>query len=372
MRLIPNRESFDDKQLIVKRGHYPMSPKGNLPGKSSGNKSDGSKDTERNMASKNSQDKAWLLKVYQEMCYYRRFEERVLQAYTKQKFAGFCHVHIGQEGLCVGVQKALRDTDYMITGYRSHTQAIAKGIPGKEVFAELFGKATGCAKGNGGSMHMFSKEKRFLGGHGIVGGQVPLAAGVGFAIKYEKKDDIIVCYLGDAAINQGQFHEALNMAATWSLPCLFIIENNRYGMGTDIKRTTSIDHLWKRALAYDMDHGQVDGMNVQKTYEAVSTIVANMRKTNRPYLLDAICYRYKGHSVSDPGLYRTKEEMADWLSKDPIFQLGDYLKKNKMASDEELKAMDTKGKEMARADEDWGDEQPVPPEDQVWQNVYAD
>jgi pyruvate dehydrogenase E1 component alpha subunit len=337
-----------------------MSPKDNGPEKSSAVKQ------------QVNQDKEWLLSVYHEMCYYRRFEERVLQAYTAQKFAGFCHVHIGQEALCVGVQRALRPTDYMITGYRSHTQAIAKGILGREVFAELLGKVTGCAKGNGGSMHMFSKERRFLGGHGIVGGQVPLAAGVGFAINYEKKDDIVVCYIGDAATNQGQFHEALNMAATWNLPVLTIIENNRYGMGTDIKRTTSIDNLWKRALAYDMDHGQVDAMNVQKTHEFVAGVVANMRKTKRPYLLDAICYRYKGHSVSDPGLYRTKEEITEWIAKDPISQLGEFLKKNKMATEEELKALDTKAKERSKSDESWAEEQPIPSEDQVWQNVYAD
>ena len=221
-------------------------------------------------------------------------------------------------------------------------------------------------------MHMFSKEHRFLGGHGIVGGQVPLAAGVGFAINYEKRDDIIVCYIGDAATNQGQFHEALNMAATWKLPCLFVIENNRYGMGTDIKRTTSIDHLWKRALAFDMDHGEVDGMNVQTTHAFLEGVVAGIRKTKRPYLLDAICYRYKGHSVSDPGLYRSKEEMAEWMAKDPIIQLGDFIKKSKMATDAELKALDTKAKEMARADEDFAEEQDIPPDSQVWQNVYAD
>ena len=319
-----------------------------------------------------SYDLKFLKNLYTRMCYFRRFEERVLSAYTSQKFAGFCHVHIGQEALCLGVQSALRDTDYMITGYRSHTQAIAKGIPGQQVFAELFGKYSGCSKGNGGSMHMFSKDRRFLGGHGIVGGQVPLATGVGFTIRYEKKDDIVVCYIGDAATNQGQFHEALNMAATWNLPVLTIIENNRYGMGTDIKRTTSIDHLWKRALAYDMDHGEVDAMNVLTTYEFVSDIVTKMRKTGRPYLLDAICYRYKGHSVSDPGLYRTKEEMAEWMTRDPIIQLGDYMKKNKLATDEELKAMDTEAKAMAKADEEWADEQPVPPEEAVWNYVYAD
>lgn len=317
-------------------------------------------------------DAEFLKSLYKEMSYYRRFEERVLQAYTAQKFAGFCHVHIGQEALCVGMQRALRPTDYMISGYRSHTQAIAKGIPGQQVFAELFGRYTGCAKGNGGSMHMFSKEKRFLGGHGIVGGQVPLAAGVGFAINYEKKDDIIVCYMGDAATNQGQFHEAMNMAATWKLPCLFVVENNRYGMGTDIKRTTSIDHLWKRALAFDMDHGQVDAMNVLTTYEFVSDVIANIRKTKRPYFLDAICYRYKGHSVSDPGLYRTKEEMAEWVAKDPITQLGSYMKQQKVATDADLKSIDTEAKKMALADETWADEQPIPPEDAVWHHVYAE
>lgn len=310
--------------------------------------------------------------LYFEMSYYRRFEERVLQAYTSQKFAGFCHVHIGQEGLCVGVQRALRDTDYMVTGYRSHTQAIAKGIPGKQVFAELLGKYAGCSKGNGGSMHMFSKERRFLGGHGIVGGQVPLAAGVGFAINYEKKDDIIVCYMGDAATNQGQFHEALNMAQVWKLPCLFVIENNRYGMGTDIKRTTSVDHLWKRALAFDMDHGQIDAMNVLTTYEFVQDVITKMRKTKRPYLLEAMCYRYKGHSVSDPGLYRSKEEMAEWVAKDPITQLGAFMKKQKVATDADLKAIDTEAKERARADETWAEEQDIPPEEAVWHHVYSE
>lgn len=326
------------------------------------------------MAQKQKQnyDAAYLKDLYFEMSYYRRFEERVLQAYTAQKFAGFCHVHIGQEALCVGVQRALKPTDYMITGYRSHTQAIAKGIPGREVFAELFGRYTGCAKGNGGSMHMFSNEKRFLGGHGIVGGQVPLATGVGFAIKYEEKDDVIVCYMGDAATNQGQFHEALNMAATWSLPCLFIVENNRYGMGTDIRRTTSIDHLWKRALAYDMDHGEVDGMNVLTTLETVQDLIAKMRKTKRPYLLDAICYRFKGHSVSDPGLYRTKEEMAEWAARDPITQLGEQMKKLKFATDDELKAIDQEAKKKAKDDESWADEQPIPPEEALWNYVYAE
>lgn len=309
--------------------------------------------------------------MYCEMIFYRRFEEKVLQAYTKQKFAGFCHLHIGQEGLCVGVQHAIRDTDYMISGYRSHTQAIAKGIPAEHVFSELFGKVSGCARGKGGSMHMFSKEKRFLGGHGIVGGQVPLAVGVGFAIRYEKKDDIIVCYLGDAAANQGQFFEALNMAATWKLPCLFIIENNRYGMGTDIRRTTSIDHLYKRALAFDMDHSAVDAMNVLTVYDHVTQIVNTMRKTSRPYLLEALCYRYKGHSVSDPGNYRTKEEIAEYQARDPIQQLGQFMIKEGMATDEDLKKWDNEAREKVRVAEEFADNSLPPDIEEVWKHVYV-
>jgi len=313
-----------------------------------------------------------LISMYKEMVYYRRFEERVLVAYTNQKFSGFCHVHIGQEGLCVGVQRALRKSDYMISGYRSHTQAIAKGIPGNQVFAELFGKVTGCARGKGGSMHMFSKEHRFLGGHGIVGGQAPLATGAAFRIKYMKEDDVVVCYLGDAAMNQGQVYEVMNMAATWDLPVLFIIENNRYGMGTDIRRTTSVDHLSKRALAFDMKHSQVDGMNVETVYEHVDAIVTKMRVDKKPYLLEAICYRYKGHSVSDPQNYRTKDEVSDWMKKDPIVQLGLKLVKEKIAKEKDLEDWDDEMKAQVRANEKFADESPDPELSEAWTNVYVD
>ncbi len=320
---------------------------------------------------KRAYDPALLQAMYKEMCIYRRFEEKVLQAYTQQKFAGFCHVHIGQEGVAVGVQKALRDSDYMISGYRSHTQAIGKGISPNQVFAELLGKKTGCVRGKGGSMHMFSKEKRFLGGHGIVGGQVPIATGVGFAIKYEKKDDIIVCYLGDAAANQGQFFEALNMAATWTLPCLFIIENNRYGMGTDIRRTTSVDHLYKRADAFDMDHSDVDGMNVLTVLDHVTDIVNNMRKTKRPYLLEVLCYRYKGHSVSDPGNYRSKDEVSEYQKKDPILQFKQYILEHSFFSEEELKTWDEEARQVARDAEEFGEKSEVTGIDDAWADVYV-
>ncbi len=310
--------------------------------------------------------------MYKEMILFRRFEERVNIAYTQRKFSGFCHLHIGQEGLAVGVQKGLRDSDYMISGYRSHTQAIGKGIEPQTVFSELLGKVTGCSRGKGGSMHMFSREKRFLGGHGIVGGQVPLATGVGFAIKYRSEDDICVCYLGDAAANQGQFFEALNMAATWKLPVLYIIENNKYGMGTEIHRTTSVDHLWKRALAFDMEHSQVDGMNCVNVYQHVTPIIEKMRKDQKPHLIEANTYRYRGHSVSDPGNYRTKEEVAEYQAKDPLIQHAEYLTEKKWGTAEEIKMWDDEAKNRVKEAEKFADESPLADLEEIWMHVLKE
>lgn len=313
-----------------------------------------------------------LVSLYHEMLLYRRFEERVLQAYQKGKFAGFCHLHIGQEALAVGVQRCLKPSDHMISGYRSHTQAIGKGIPAKEVFAELFGKDGGCARGKGGSMHMFSKEHRFYGGHGIVGGQTPIAAGIAFEIRYHQKDEIVVCYLGDGACSQGQFFEALNLAATWKLPVLYIIENNQYGMGTDFRRVTSVDKLGKRADAFDINHSEVDAMNVLKVMEHVAPIVNDLRKNPRPYLLEAMTYRYRGHSVSDPGLYRTKEEVSHYQSLDPIVQLADFLKKSHGFDDDSLKAIDVQVKAEINEAEAFADESPKPDVSLAFEHVYAD
>jgi pyruvate dehydrogenase E1 component alpha subunit len=318
------------------------------------------------------QDLKLLTAIYKEMLFYRRFEERANQAYQKGKFSGFCHLHIGQEAVCVGVARNLRDTDYVISGYRSHTQAIAKGIEPRAVLAELFGKVGGTCGGKGGSMHMFSREKRFLGGHGIVGGQCPIAAGVGFAIRYENKDDVIVCYLGDAATNQGQFFEAMNMAATWQLPVLYIVENNQYGMGTAINRVTSVDHLWKRALAFDMDHSDVDGMDVIKVYEHVGQILERMRKSPRPYFLEALTYRYRGHSVSDPATYRTKEEVKKFQDRDPITQLGVVLKSLGATDDEQLKAYDKEVRNRVKEAEAFADESPRPDVASAYEHVYCD
>jgi pyruvate dehydrogenase E1 component alpha subunit len=221
-------------------------------------------------------------------------------------------------------------------------------------------------------MHMFSKEKRFLGGHGIVGGQCPLAAGVAFAIRYEKKDDIIVCYLGDGAAQQGQFFEALNLAATWSLPVLYIIENNQYGMGTDFHRVTSVDTLSKRARAFDMDHSEVDGMDVLKVYEHVGQIVAKMRKKPKPYLLEAHTYRYRGHSVSDPATYRTKDEVAQFQARDPLTLLGDVMRKQKVADDDQLKGYDKEVKERLTEIEAFADAAAKPLVEERFLHVYAD
>lgn len=316
----------------------------------------------------------FLISVLREMIFYRRFEERVLSAYTRQKFSGFCHLHIGQEGLCVGVQRALQATDYMITGYRSHTQAMAKGIPAQAVLDELFGKVTGCSRGKGGSMHMFSSEKRFFGGHGIVGGQAPLAVGMAWKVRYVGDEDIVVCYLGDGAMNQGQVYEALNMAGLWQLPVLFIIENNLYGMGTHIARTTTVGatELYKRALAFDMDHSQVDGQDVLVTYEHLQSVVEKVRKGSKPHLLEALTYRYRGHSVSDPGLYRSKEEVRGYQEqRDPIKKLVAHLKECKIADESEIKEWDQAAKAQLKELEAAADGAPEPSLEEAEEHVWS-
>jgi pyruvate dehydrogenase E1 component alpha subunit len=310
--------------------------------------------------------------MYKEMAFYRKFEELVGLAYTQGKFSGFCHLHIGQEAVCVGVQRNLRSTDYVIGSYRTHTLAIAKGIAPEAVLGELFGRDGGCSKGRGGSMHMFSKEHRFLGGHGIVGGQVPLATGVGFKIKYSNEDDVIVCYIGDAAMNQGAVYEALNMAATWKLPVLYLIENNRYGMGTDIRRTTNIEHLNQIALAFNMEHGDVDGMNVLKVHNKVGEIIKQMRVDKKPYLLEALTYRYRGHSVSDPGTYRSKEEVESYQKIDPLLQLGEKLVKDKLATEDELKQWQREAREECKKAEAIAEEMAYPNPAEAFRYLFAE
>ena len=265
----------------------------------------------------------------------------------------------------------MRETDYVISGYRSHTQAIAKGIPAVEVMAEMFGKATGCCRGKGGSMHMFSFDRRFFGGHGIVGGQVPLGAGIAFKINYRNEDDIAVCYLGDAALNQGQVMEAMNMAMIWNLPLLIIIENNRYGMGTDIKRTTSIDKLSTRADGFAMPAAQMDGMDVVSTYQQTKEIAAQVRAQKKPFLLEALTYRYRGHSVSDPGNYRTKEELEQYQKQDPINKLGEQLLAAGIMSEQQQKDIAAHIKQELRDIEKQADDAAVLPVEAIYEDIYT-
>jgi pyruvate dehydrogenase E1 component alpha subunit len=313
--------------------------------------------------------------MYREMLLLRRFEETAARVYTEGKIGGFCHLYIGQEAIAVGVQRALDPSrDYLVNAYRDHGHAIAWGTPPRAVMAELYGKATGLVKGKGGSMHMFDVPRHNLGGHAIVGGQIPLAAGVAFAQRYQKKDGVVVCLFGDAAVNIGAFHEALNMAAVWKLPVVFICENNRYGMGTAIERTSAVHELHQRACAYEIRGEAVDGMDVIAVRDAVTRAAAECRpEGGRPVLLEARTYRYRGHSMSDPATYRTRDEVEAQKRHDPLEVLLARLRAAGAApSPQELERLDG---EVAREVEEavqFAEESPDPEPEAIWQDVYAD
>ncbi len=258
------------------------------------------------------------LKWYESMLLMRKFEEKTGQLYIQQKIRGFCHLYIGQEALVAGSESVLRRDDRVITAYRDHAHPIGRGLHPKYIMAELMAKATGCSKGKGGSMHIFSKEFNFFGGHGIVGGQIPLGAGIAFADKYNGNDNITLCYMGDGAVRQGALHEAFNMAMLWKLPVIFIIENNNYAMGTSVERTSNVVDLYKLADAYEMPGDKVDGMSAEAVHDSITRAVKRAREKGGPTLLEMKTYRYKGHSISDPGKYRSKEELEEYRGKDPI------------------------------------------------------
>ncbi len=313
-----------------------------------------------------------LVDFYKQMLLARRIEERVGQLYVQQKFSGFCHLYIGQEAVAVGCLNAIRkEEDYVISGYRDHVMPIVLGMEPGVMLAELLGKVTGCVRGKGGSMHMFSEKLRFMGGHGIVGGQVPLATGAGWKIKYKKEDLVVLCFLGDAAINQGQFHEALNMAAIWDLPCIFIIENNLYGMGTAISRTASIKSLADRAKGYNMRQAVIDGRNVVNTYTQMSQIIAETRKTSKPILVEAMTYRLRGHSVSDPGHYRTKAEVEEERSKDCIFILKNILLEKKILKEEDFEKAEEEIADQVEAAVTFAEESEEPPINELYDHVLV-
>jgi pyruvate dehydrogenase E1 component alpha subunit len=307
-------------------------------------------------------DRETLHHMLEQMLIGRRLEEKCAEAYALGKIGGFCHLYIGQEAVAVGAFSALRPDDYVITAYRDHVQALAKGMSARAIMAELYGRVDGASKGKGGSMHLYSAEHHFMGGWGIVGGQVPLAIGFGFATKYRKEDKVTLCFMGEAAVNQGAFHESLNMAALWKLPVIFIVENNRFGMGTAWERASSLYDISQKAHAYDMPSAVADGMNVLDMRAKVGEAVERARKDGTPTLIEARCHRFMGHSMSDPvhGVYRTKEEVEEAKQRDPIRIYIDYLKENQIIKDDEVKALDQRAHEIVDEPAYLGETPPEP------------
>lgn len=288
---------------------------------------------------KGAYSKKTYLKWYEMMLRIRRFEERTLMAYGQQKVRGFCHVYIGQEAIAAGLISAIKPEDAIVTAYRQHGIAIARGISTKEAMAELFGKSGGIVKGKGGSMHFFSKEKRFFGGNGIVGAQIPIGTGIAFAEKYKGTKNLCVTMFGDGAARQGALYESFNMAMTWKLPVLYIVENNGYAMGTSVERTSNISDLYKIGDAFDMPSEPVDGMSPEKVHEALEKAAKHIRAGKGPYYLEIKTYRYKGHSVSDPAKYRTKTELQTYKDRDPVKETEKKILDNKIASKKEIDAI---------------------------------
>ncbi|MCA0376999.1 MAG: pyruvate dehydrogenase (acetyl-transferring) E1 component subunit alpha [Gemmatimonadetes bacterium] len=304
----------------------------------------------------------------------RRFEERCAEMYAIGRIGGFCHLYIGQEAVSTGIISLLRPDDYIITTYRDHGQALARGMTPRAVMAELFGRQDGCARGKGGSMHMFDKQLGFLGGHGIVGGHVPIAAGVGFAIKYRGGDQVIACFMGESVVNTGAFHEALNMAALWKLPCIFIIENNRYGMGTALERASSIHDIYKRGASYDMPRDVVDGQDVLAVRKATAAAIEHARKESMPTLLEVRTYRFMGHSMSDAvsGTYRTKEELEQYLKRDPIALHRARMEEAGEITAAEIAAMDDEIKKIVQDSIDFAEASPELPLEALMEDILVE
>lgn len=301
----------------------------------------------------------------------RRFEEKCAEVYRMGKIGGFCHLYIGQEAIGVGSMMAIEPSDMVITSYRDHVQAMIKGMSPEAVLAELYGKAGGCVGGKGGSMHMFSKELEFFGGHGIVGGQIGVGTGMAYAAKYKNSGQVVLCFFGEAAVNQGIFHESLNMAQLWKLPCIFICENNQYGMGTSQERAMSTRNIAKKADAFEMANEFVDGMDVMAVREATQRAIARARKDGSPTLLEVRAYRYMGHSMSDPGNYRTRDEIAKYRERDPILLFEDSLKAAKVLGDKDFEKIEQEAAAAVERAVKFADESPFPDESELMTNVYA-
>ena len=315
--------------------------------------------------------KATYLKWYEDMLFWRKFEDKLAAVYIQQKVRGFLHLYNGQEAVLAGALHAMDlSKDRMITAYRNHVQPIGMGVDPKKVMAELFGKSTGTSQGLGGSMHIFSKEHRFYGGHGIVGGQIPLGAGLAFADKFHKRDAVTLCYFGDGAARQGSLHETFNMAMNWKLPVIFICENNGYAMGTSVERTANHEEIWKLGLGYEMPSRPVNGMDPVEVAKEMSEAIEHARKGNGPTFIDMKTYRYRGHSMSDAQHYRTKEEVAEYQKIDPIVTVKDTLLKKKYATEDEIAVIDKRVKDLVKECEQFAENSPFPEKSVMYDTVY--
>ena len=311
-----------------------------------------------------------LLELYRQMVLIRRFEEKAAELYAEGKIGGFLHLYIGEEAIAVGGAKALRSGDHLFTAYRDHGWAIARGLDPKRVMAELLGKATGVSGGKGGSMHLASAGHRYWGGHAIIGGHLPLATGVGIEIRYDEKPDAVLCVLGEGTTNIGNFHESVNLAALWKLPVVFLVENNQYGMGTEVGKASAVSAIYQKGCAYDIAHRQLDGQDVFETYQIIDEAL-DLARAEGPVLLEALTYRYVGHSMGDPERYRSKAEIEEWRTRDPILRLAEKMQANSLTTQADLDQVHKAVEVELAAIVKFAEESPEPDDAALWENVFV-
>ena len=312
-----------------------------------------------------------LLEMYRRMVLIREFEETTYQIYLQRKIGGFCHIYSGEEAVAIGAFECIdTDEDYSITAYRDHGHALAAGLSPKSVMAELYGKTTGCSRGKGGSMHLFDTDRNFMGGHAIVGAHLPLAAGLGFKVNYREEDNVVLCFFGDGAMNQGSLHEALNLIGLYNLPVVLICENNGYGMGTAVDRASAESDLYRRSSAYSIDGYRVNGLDVMAVHELVSSAVERARTENKPTFIEAVTYRFRGHSMSDPAEYRTRDELENFKQRDPINYMADILIDEGIIEESDVESIQDEMEETVQEAVDFAEESPEPEPDELYEDVY--
>ena len=317
-------------------------------------------------------EKPQLIELLRKMMLMRRFEEKAAEMYARQKIVGFMHLYTGEEAVAAGAIGALNEDDHIITHYRDHGHALARGVDPGRIMAELFGKDTGVSRGKGGSMHLFDAERFFMGGYAIVGGHLPLACGLALANQQQRNGRIVLCIFGDGSVNQGTFHESLNLAAVWKLPIIFLCENNFYGMGTDIRKVSAVIEVYKRAEAYAIPGEQVDGMDVLAMYEATQRVARHVRAGEGPVFLEAITFRFRGHSMADPELYRSKEEIKRWRDLDPITNFRNKLEADKVLDEAKFAAMTQQIEDVVNEAVRFAEESPKPPPEALYRDVYRE